>query len=148
MVLGGLRVALGKMAKEGITDTKAALEEVIKRIKEAGSTGEANAIALELFGARVGPDMAAAIREGRFELSELVSTLKTSGETINGAAFETMDFAEQLTVMKNKAAVALEPLGSSLMQAVNSAMPAIESLIGKLTAWWSGSQAWTAAQRR
>jgi phage-related minor tail protein len=136
------------MAKEGITDTKAALEEVIKRIKEAGSTGEANAIALELFGARVGPDMAAAIREGRFELSELVSTLKTSGETINGAAFETMDFAEQLTVMKNKAAVALEPLGSSLMQAVNSAMPAIESLIGKLTAWWSGSQAWTAAQRR
>jgi phage-related minor tail protein len=133
LVLGGLRVALGKKAKEVITDTKAALEEVIKRIKEAGSTGEANAIALELFGARVGPDMAAAIREGRFELSELVSTLKTSGETINGAAFETMDFAEQLAVMKNKAAVALEPLGSSLMQAVNSAMPAIESLIGKLT---------------
>ena len=40
LVLGGLRVALGKMAKEGITDTKAALEEVTKRIKEAGSTGE------------------------------------------------------------------------------------------------------------
>jgi TP901 family phage tail tape measure protein len=134
LVLGGLRIALGKMAKAGITDTKAALEEVTKRIKEAGSTGEANAIALEMFGARIGPDMAAAIREGRFELSELVSALKTSGETINGAAFETMDFAEQLAVMRNKAAVALEPLGTSLMQAVNSAMPAIEGLIGKLSA--------------
>ena len=133
LVLGGLRVALGKMAKEGITDTKAALEEVTKRIKEAGSTGEANAIALEMFGSRIGPDMAAAIREGRFELSELVSTLKTSSESINGAAFETMDFADQLTVMKNKAAVALEPLGSSLMQAINTAMPAIEGLIDKLT---------------
>jgi TP901 family phage tail tape measure protein len=147
LVLGGLRIALGKMAKEGITDTKAALEEVTKRIKEAGSTGEANAIALEMFGARIGPDMAAAIREGRFELSELVSTLQGSSETINGAAFETMDFAEQLTIMKNKAAVALEPLGSSLMQAINSAMPAIEGLIGKLTGlveWFtnldSGSQ--------
>jgi phage-related minor tail protein len=147
LVLGGLRVALGKMAKEGIQDTGAALTEVTRRIKEAGSTGEANAIALELFGARVGPDMAAAIREGRFELSELVSTLKTSGETINGAAFETMDFADQLTIMKNKAAVALEPLGSSLMQAINAAMPAIEGLIGKLTGlvdWFtnlnSGSQ--------
>jgi len=134
LVLGGLRIALGKMAKAGITDTKAALEEVTKRIKEAGSTGEANAIALEMFGARIGPDMAAAIREGRFELSELVTTLKASGETINGAAFETMDFAEQLAVMRNKAAVALEPLGTSLMQAVNSAMPAIEGLIGRLTA--------------
>ena len=147
LVLGGLRIALGKMAKEGITDTKAALEEVTKRIKDAGSTGEANAIALEMFGARIGPDMAAAIREGRFELSELVSTLQGSSETINGAAFETMDFAEQLTIMKNKAAVALEPLGSSLMQAINSAMPAIEGLIGKLTGlveWFtnldSGSQ--------
>lgn len=147
LVLGGLRIALGKMAKEGITDTKAALEEVTKRIKDAGSTGEANAIALEMFGARIGPDMAAAIREGRFELSELVSTLQGSSETINGAAFETMDFAEQLTIMKNKAAVALEPLGTSLMQAINSAMPAIEGLIGKLTGlveWFtnldSGSQ--------
>ncbi|WP_366923879.1 phage tail tape measure protein [Metallumcola ferriviriculae] len=133
LVLGGLRIALGKMAQEGITDTKAALEEVTKRIKEAGSTGEANAIALEMFGTRIGPDMAAAIREGRFELSDLVKTLQTSSETINGAAFETIDFAEQLTIMKNRAAVALEPLGSSLMQAVNSAMPAIEGLIGKLT---------------
>lgn len=133
LVLGGLRIALGKMAKAGITDTKAALEEVTKRIKEAGSTGEANAIALEMFGARIGPDMAAAIREGRFELSDLVSALRTSGETINGAAFETMDFAEQLAVMRNKAAVALEPLGTSLMQAVNSAMPAIEGLIGRIS---------------
>ena len=65
--------------------------------------------------------------------SELVSALKTSRETINVAAFETMDFAEQLAVMRNKAAVALEPLGTSLMQAVNSAMPAIEGLIGKLS---------------
>lgn len=133
LVLGGLRIALGKMAKVGITDTKAALEEVTKRIKEAGSTGEANAIALDMFGSRIGPDMAAAIREGRFELTELVSNLKTSSESINGAAFETMDFADQLTVMKNKAAVALEPLGSSLMQAINAAMPAIEGLIEKLT---------------
>lgn len=132
LVLGGLRIALGKMAKAGITDTKAALEEVTRRIKDAGSTGEANAIALELFGARIGPDMAAAIREGRFELAELVTSLQSSSETINGAALETMDFTEQLVMMKNKAAVALEPLGSSLMQAINASMPAIEELVGKL----------------
>ncbi|NTW70682.1 MAG: phage tail tape measure protein [Eubacteriaceae bacterium] len=133
LVLGGLRIALGKMAKAGITDTKEALIEVTRQIKEAGSTGEANAIALEMFGARIGPDMAAAIREGRFELGELLSTLKSSGETINNASFETLDFAEKLTVMKNKLAVALEPLGSSLLQAINVVSPAIEGLINKLT---------------
>ena len=133
LVLGGLRIALGKMAKEGVKDTGAALEEVSRRIKEAGSTGEANAIALEMFGARIGPDMAAAIREGRFELSELVDSLKISKETINGVSFETMDFTEQLNIMKNKLAVALEPLGSAIMQALNNAMPYVEAFIGKLT---------------
>lgn len=133
LVLGGLRVALGKMSKEGIKDTGAALAEISKRIKEAGSAGEANSIAIELFGARVGPDMAAAIREGRFELDDLVTALKGSGETINGVAFETMDFAEQLQIMKNKLAIALEPLGSSLMQALNGAMPAVEMFVDKIT---------------
>ena len=147
LVLGGLRIALGKMAKEGITDTTAALAEVTRQIKEAGSTGEANRIALEMFGARIGPDMAAAIREGRFELTELVTGLKSSGETINGVAFETMDFSDKLVIMKNKAAVALEPLGSNLMTAINNAMPAIEGLLSKLSdivTWFgnldSGSQ--------
>jgi len=147
LVLGGLRIALGKMAKAGITDTSAALQEVTRQIKEAGSTGEANRISLELFGARIGPDMAAAIREGRFELSELVGGLKSSSETINGAAFETMDFSEKLAIMKNKAAVALEPLGANLMTAINNAMPAIEGLLGKISdvvTWFgnldSGSQ--------
>jgi phage-related minor tail protein len=147
LVLGGLRIALGKMAKEGITDTTAALAEVTSKIKEAGSTGEANRIALEMFGARIGPDMAAAIREGRFELTELVTGLKSSGETINGVAFETMDFSDKLVIMKNKAAVALEPLGSNLMTAINNAMPAIEGLLSKLSdivTWFgnldSGSQ--------
>ncbi|MEA1961284.1 MAG: phage tail tape measure protein [Bacillota bacterium] len=133
LVLGGLRIALGKMAKEGIKDTGEALTEVSKRIKEAGSTGEANAIALELFGTRIGPDMAAAIREGRFELTDLIDSLKNSKESINGVAFETMTYTEQLQLMKNKLAVALESLGSSFMQALNNVMPALSAFADKIS---------------
>lgn len=71
LVVGSLRIALGKMAKEGISEPNKALQEMIKRIKEAGSAGEANALALEMFGAKAGPDMASAIREGRLNLDEL-----------------------------------------------------------------------------
>mgnify|MGYP000638754499 CR=1 FL=1 len=35
---------------------------MIERIKEAGTAGEANTLAMEMFGAKAGPDMAAAIR--------------------------------------------------------------------------------------
>jgi TP901 family phage tail tape measure protein len=140
LVLGGLRVALGKMAREGITDTTAGLIEITKRIKEAGTTGEANAIALEAFGARVGPDMAAAIREGRFDLDEFLKSLGESNETINGATAATAGFSENLATMKNKLLTAIEPLGTALLEALNTAMPAIESLIGgiqRMIEWFS-----------
>lgn len=133
LVLGGLRTALGRMARDGIEDTGQALAEITNKIKEAGSTGEANAIALDLFGARVGPDMAAAIREGRFELGDLVSSLKTSDEAINDVAAETMTFTEQFTLMKNRLALALEPLGKSLMGAITKAMPYLEHFVEKIT---------------
>lgn len=132
LVLGGLRIALGKMSREGITDTKAALIEVTQRIKDAGSTGEANALALELFGARVGPDMAAAIREGRFEIDEFLSTLSGSTETISNAAADTYGFAENLQIIKNNLLTALEPLGTQLIGALDAAMPVIENLIANL----------------
>lgn len=129
LVLGGLRIALGKMAREGITDTSAALTEVIERIKSAGSVGEANAIALDLFGAKIGPDMAAAIREGRFELTDFVSDLKASGETVGKAADDTAGFSEKMAIFRNQLLTTVEPLGTKLIEALDVAMPAIQSLV-------------------
>lgn len=132
LVVGSLRVALGKMAREGISEPDKALQEMIKRIKEAGTAGEANAMALEMFGARAGPDMASAIREGRLNLDELIKSLKASPESIEKVYTDTADAAEQFVILKNKIAVALEPLGKKLFEAVNNAMPAIEKLIQAL----------------
>ncbi|SHH59403.1 phage tail tape measure protein [Clostridium grantii] len=129
LVVGSLRIALGKMAKEGISEPNKALQEMITRIKEAGTAGEANTLALEMFGAKAGPDMAAAIREGRLNLDELINSLNSSPETIAQVYTDTADAAEQFVVLKNKMAVALEPLGKKLFEAVNNAMPTIEKLI-------------------
>ncbi|WP_035287970.1 phage tail tape measure protein [Clostridium sp. KNHs214] len=133
LVVGSLRIALGKMAKEGISEPNKALAEMITRIKEAGTSGEANAMALEMFGARAGPDMAAAIREGRLNLDELIASIKASPETIEKAAKDTETVADKFAVLKNQMAVALEPLGKRLLDAVEGAMPAIQKLIQGIT---------------
>jgi phage-related minor tail protein len=146
LVMGSLRIALGKMAKESATvneqqgkvteaqkaynqavkkygedstqakdanvaleaaqaklesaissaNVPAKLQEQIAAIKAAGTAGEANALALELFGARAGPDMAAAIREGRFDLGELFSTIESGSETIDKAVADTDDAGDLL----------------------------------------------------
>lgn len=109
LVLGSLRIALGKMAKSG-EPAKETLARVTGEIKNAGDASTANALALELFGARAGPDMAAAIREGRFEIADLMQSIKDSPETVNGAAAATEDFAEKFARLKNRVMLVLEPL--------------------------------------
>lgn len=129
LVVGSLRIALGKMAKEGIKDPPKALAEITKRIKDAGSAGEANAIALETFGARAGPDMAAAIREGRLDFDELLTSLKNGEDTINGAAKDTEDFAEKFQLLKNKLALALKPLAGEFMKTLEDLIPTFVDVV-------------------
>jgi phage-related minor tail protein len=133
LVMGSLRIALGKFASEGVADIPAKLNEMVEGIKNAGSAGEANALAMETFGAKAGPDMAAAIREGRFEIGELLATIKDSPETINGVAMETEDFAETFVRLKNNVTLALAPLGQALMNVLDNLLKAMTPVIGVIT---------------
>lgn len=123
LVMGSMRIALGKMARAGEEPVET-LARMTEQIKNAGSEGEANALALELFGARAGPDMAAAIREGRFELGDLLGLIEDGSETINQASQDTMDWSEQWQMFKNNALIAIEPIASGVFD-----------LMGKFGAW-------------
>lgn len=137
LALGGMKRALGKFAKAGEDPVKA-LQSISDQIANAGTQAEANALAIEVFGQRAGPDMAAAIREGRFDLDELLATLESSGETINTAASDTMSLNEKLTLLKNKAIDAAVPLGEALLGALDRLWPTLESVIAVV----SGAVQW------
>lgn len=125
LVMGSMRQALGRLAKAG-KDPQAEFEKTTKAIKAAGSAGEANKLALELFGARAGPDMAAAIREGRFEMGSLVDQIKGGGDTIMKASEDTADFAEKWQILKNRVWLGLEPIATRVFGAVGDSMDLIE----------------------
>lgn len=129
LVLGSLRIALGKMAKAGV-EPKQALQDLIEEIKSTGSVAKANELAIAAFGARAGPDMAAAIREGRFELGALYDQIANGSDTVMKAATDTGDYAEKFTVLKNKVMLAALPLGTTLFEAINNLMPLLTQVIG------------------
>lgn len=97
------------------------LMQTFEAIKRA-TPDKAKILAFEIFGARAGPDMAAAIREGRFDLDELMRTIRNGRDTIMGAGRETMDFGERWTLIKNRVFVALEPLVIRLFDAMGRGM--------------------------
>ena len=100
-----VRMALKNFAKDGRDPAKALLE-TIDAIKKAKSTAEANTLAFQVFGVRAGPDLAAAIREGRFELDAFIRAMG-SGDTIGRAADDAEDLGDKLGMLKNRLVAAL-----------------------------------------
>ena len=144
LVMGSLRIALGQMARDG-EPAQETLARVVDQIKNAGDVSEANALALELFGSRAGPDMAAAIREGRFEVDELTAAIAGGEETILSAAEDTESFGEKWTVLKNRVLVGLEPIATKLFEAMGDGMdwlseeviPDLKAGFEVLSLWWT-----------
>lgn len=135
VVMSSLRISLGRMAEEGVRDPVSELQKIIKYIKEAGSVGEANTIAMKVFGTKAGVDMAAAIREGRLDLDAFLKKIEGSEETIDAAAKASENLGEKLGRLRNKIILASEPLGRELLIRIENLIPALETGIEKIGEW-------------
>jgi len=122
-VLTGMKFALKTFAREGL-DPQNALPKYIEKIKAARTATDAMAIGAEVFGLRAGPDMVAAIREGRFEYADFAKAIAGGRDTIAKAGADTNDWRESLTLLKNKALVALEPALSAAFGALSDGVDA------------------------
>jgi len=127
LVLGSLRIALGNLAKAGITDAGEAFRQLAEDIKRTESPAEAVGKAIKLFGARAGADMAAAIREGRFEVGELTAALETAQGAIEKNSSATKTFGDQWAETKNQVALAIEPIGREILNLANSVLPSLQA---------------------
>lgn len=133
LVMGSLRIALGKMAKAGETDVPGALRKSILAIKNAGNAGTATMLAIEAFGQKAGPDMAGAIREGRFEVDALVETLMKSKGAIKENAAATDGFVENWKKVKDQITFSLQPLGDAIISLSKKYILPLAESVSKLS---------------
>ena len=130
-VLGAMKKSTAALAKEGIGASEG-MEMYAKAIMNAKDMTKATEIATEVFGTRAASTMAAALRDGSISVDELTKSLMENGETIGGCAADTYDYAEQMQLFKQKAQVALEPLGATMFNALNDLMPVVGDLMDGL----------------
>jgi phage-related minor tail protein len=130
LVMGSLRIGLGKLAKAGEEDLPKALRVSIAEIENAKTGGEAAAKAMELFGARAGADMAAAIREGRLDIEDLVSTLENSAGALDSTAEATEGPQEQLARMKNQLILTGAAFAEVFIPVLEKVLGPLQSLVG------------------
>ncbi|MCL2055890.1 MAG: phage tail tape measure protein [Oscillospiraceae bacterium] len=123
-LLSSLNILLNKMAKEGLTDAEGAFNDLLQSIKDAPDILSATTIASEMFGSRVGAKVADDIRAGRFEIDEWVQALQNVEGTLVSTADETVQFSDKLSIFKNQATLALEPLGTKIIDQFSKGLEA------------------------
>jgi len=129
-IFSGMKMGLGKlMGKFGVKDLGGAFEYLSKQMKEAKTDAEAGAIAFEMFGSRAAVDMAMAVREGRFEVSAFLKELEASPETIKKAAEASLTFSQRLKILRNNAALALEPFGAQILRDITPILLNITAVV-------------------
>nr|WP_321499387.1 phage tail tape measure protein [uncultured Dethiosulfovibrio sp.] len=128
--LSGLGQAITNMTKGGVQDLGRGWRDLTDSIKNASTEGEAINKAVKYFGADAGPDMAAAIRENRFELGGLVEVLSKASGAILKADEDTSTLGDALHSLKNTAKdKLLEPLGDEVSRYVAHVAKLLEVLV-------------------
>ncbi len=87
---------------------EAAVKKFITTLANSKDPMKLSGLAMDFFGKRAGADMVEAISQGRLNLEDMLDVFDNGGDTINGAAEDTMDFSEKLQMLKNRGMLALE----------------------------------------
>ena len=133
-VMPALSKSLAVAAKNG-KDASAVFSETFNAIKGAPDDVAASGIALDVFGAKAGPKLAALIREGKLSFEDMQKAIAGGGETILGASADTQDFAEKLTMLKNRVFLAIEPIATRVFNKIGEVMDDLGPKVEQLTKW-------------
>lgn len=138
--MAGLRKSLVNLVKDGVKDLPAALNAGVEAIKNAKTPAQATARAIELFGAKAGPDLAAAIRSGKLEVGDLIAILNQSQGTLDATAAATEGPQEKIARLKNQVTL----IGAAFADVF---IPVLEKAFGPLQALSNAMQSMSPRMR-
>lgn len=133
-VMPALSKAIATASKEGIDSTKLLGSTFAYIADTTTADSAATGAAIQTFGAKAGPKLAGLIREGKLSFDDLAASISAGGDTINGAAGDTEDFAEKWDRFKNQTLLTLQPVAEKVFGAVGDAMERIGPALGPIVA--------------
>ena len=101
-VMPGINMATRRLAEEGVTDLRGALESTIERIANAKTDTEALNIATEMFGAEGAQRMTVGIRNGVFALDDLIGAMGESEGAIDDNDRATRTLSETFGLLRQE----------------------------------------------
>ncbi|EJB2752843.1 phage tail tape measure protein [Enterococcus faecalis] len=134
IAFSGMKKAISNWGKEG-KNSGEEFKKVMQQIKDAPDIASATTLAIEAFGSKAGPDLADAIKGGRFEVDEYVKALEEAGGALDQTFDDMQDPPDQAKVAMNKIKLILNDLGQTILGVL---APSLQNL----TEWLKNLQQW------
>ena len=102
IAFSGMKKAISNWGKEG-KDSRKEFQKTLKEIKACPSLAKATTKAIDIFGAKAGPDLADAIKEGRFSYEDMIEALDDSKGSLKSTYDSIEDGGDRIKVAMQKA---------------------------------------------
>lgn len=113
IAFSGMKKAISTWSDAG-KDAKVEFQAVMDEIKKAPDIASATTLAIEAFGTKAGPDLADAIRGGRFEVDTYIQSLENAGGAVNNTYGAIVDEVDDAQLAMQKIKVAMHDTGEAI----------------------------------
>lgn len=132
-----------KLLDIAVVDTEGNLRPTVDVLKEAAlkisaieNPTKQAALAMDLFGARAGPELLPLLKAGEGGIEDLMNRAKELGITMSTeAATKAAEFTDRMTDLKGSLAGAGRTIGDTLIPAIIPMIEKVTEIVGKVVAW-------------
>jgi TP901 family phage tail tape measure protein len=133
VAFSGMKKAIGNWGKQGKDSTKE-FQKTLEAIKACPDLASATAMAIEIFGQKAGPDLADAIKGGRFEINDYMKALDKSGGAVQSTYKEIADGGDKIATAFNAIKIAGADFGGIIIETIAPALENLGNIISKVGA--------------
>ncbi len=136
IAFSGMKKAISNWSSQG-KDSREEFKKTLQSIQDCPDIASATTQAIEVFGQKAGPDLADAIKGGRFEYEDFLSVLDGSAGTLENTFTATLDPWDEAKVAMNNLKLAGEDLGTSILSSLTPIMENLKNKVIEFKNWFS-----------
>lgn len=131
----GMKKAISSFSAQG-KDARVEFAKTLEEIKSCPDIASATTKAIEVFGTKAGPDLADAIKGGRFEFEEMLKVVEESGGQLENSYGAMLDPADQAKLAMNNLTLAGAELGDVIQTALGPIFQKLSEILQSVTKWF------------
>ena len=135
IAFSGMKTAISNWSSEG-KDAREEFKKTLEEIKNCPDIASATTKAIEAFGKKAGPDLADAIKGGRFEYEDFLKLLQNSEGQLDGTYDEVIDGADDAKLAMQNMKLALSEIGNTIMTMLSPIIQKVSEYIKQFAEKW------------